>query len=209
MPVIADERTSRTNQKQRTHKDLLQAAAELLGQGRKPSLEEIAEAAKVSRATAYRYFPNVDALLLEAPLYLAAPQIAGLFGDTDAGDPIDRVKKVDRAFHDMILDNEAALRLMLAYALQRPINQASDADLPARQNRRAPLIEAALAPVHSQMAPRDFDRLVKALSLIVGPEAMIVCRDVLQLEDAEARQIKAWAIDALIGAALEESAQKK
>ena len=40
-------------------------------QGRKPDLEEIAEEALVSRATAYRYFPSVEALLLEASLDVA------------------------------------------------------------------------------------------------------------------------------------------
>ncbi|MFN3628321.1 MAG: TetR family transcriptional regulator, partial [Parvibaculum sp.] len=48
---------ARANQKRRTRKDLLQAAARLLKEGRNPSLEEIAEEALVSRATAYRYFP--------------------------------------------------------------------------------------------------------------------------------------------------------
>jgi AcrR family transcriptional regulator len=42
-------------------------------QGRKPSLEEIAEEALISRATAYRYFPRVEALLLEASLDVVTP----------------------------------------------------------------------------------------------------------------------------------------
>ena len=69
---------ARANQKRRTRKDLLQAAARLLKEGRNPSLEEIAEEALVSRATAYRYFPNVEALLIEAPLDLALPDGAQL-----------------------------------------------------------------------------------------------------------------------------------
>ena len=46
-------------------------------QGRNPSLEDVAGEALVSRATAYRYFPSVEALLLEASLDVEVP---------DAGD---------------------------------------------------------------------------------------------------------------------------
>ena len=48
-------------------------------QGRKPSLEEIAEEALVSRATAYRYFPSVEALIVEASLDVAVPDADELF----------------------------------------------------------------------------------------------------------------------------------
>src|SRR5690606_5274731 len=64
----------RANQLRRTRKDLLQAAARLTSQGRDPSLEEIAEEAMVSRATAYRHFPDVTALLVEAALDIETPQ---------------------------------------------------------------------------------------------------------------------------------------
>ena len=65
---MADRRRRAPNQRRRTRKDLLQAAARLMKQGRKPNLEDIAAEALVSRATAYRYFPSVEALLVEASL---------------------------------------------------------------------------------------------------------------------------------------------
>ena len=69
----------RPNQRSRTRKDLLRAASRLLKQGRNPSLEEIAEEALVSRATAYRYFPSVEALLVEASFDVAVPEADQLF----------------------------------------------------------------------------------------------------------------------------------
>ena len=66
--------TGRPNQRSRTRKDLLRAAARLMKQGQNPSLEEIAAEALVSRATAYRYFPSVEALLVEASFDLAVPE---------------------------------------------------------------------------------------------------------------------------------------
>lgn len=191
----------RPNQKQRTRKDLLQAAARLMKQGKSPSLEEVAAEAMVSRATAYRYFPSVEALLIEAPLDEAAPALDAVLRTAPADDVAARVERVTAAFDAMMEANEPALRMMLASAVQRPLRNGEDASLPARQNRRTPMIEAALEPARKQMGPAAFRTLSRALALIVGTEGMIVCKDVLQLDDAEARKLKRWAVRALIAAA--------
>jgi AcrR family transcriptional regulator len=195
------EHAGRPNQRRRTRKDLLQAAARLLKQGRKPSLEEIAEEATVSRATAYRYFPNVEALLTEAALDVAVPSPEDLFHSDTDGDPVTRLEKVDSVLHDMIAANEASLRMMLAGSLQQRLSGQSDSDVPPRQNRRTPLIEAALRPVRSQFKPVDLKLLTKALAVVIGTESMVVCKDVLQLDDTEARKVRRWAIRALVEAA--------
>jgi AcrR family transcriptional regulator len=194
------ERAGRPNQKTRTRKDLLQAAARLMRQGRKPSLEEIAEEALVSRATAYRYFPNVEALLLDATLDIAIPSAEELFAGERSDDPVARLQRVDTTLHDMILANETPLRMMLVQSLQRGIGHEHD-DVPRRQNRRTPLIEAALAPAEREFEPAALERLRKALALVIGTEAMVVFKDVLQLGDADARKVKSWAIKALVDAA--------
>lgn len=195
------ENTGRSNQRRRTRKDLLRAASRLMKQGRKPSLEEIAEEALVSRATAYRHFPSVDALLLEASLDVAIPEADDLFRDGSSDDPVARLERVDTALHDMILANEAPLRMMLVHSLQRDFRNQVDAELPTRQNRRMPLIEAALEPTRNQFKPATLKTLSKALALIIGTEAMVVLKDVLQLDDADARKVKRWAIRALVAAA--------
>jgi AcrR family transcriptional regulator len=195
------DRARRGNQRTRTRKDLLQAASRLMKQGSKPSLEEIAEEALVSRATAYRYFPSAEALLLEASLDVATPDADQLFEGDPSGDPVERLQRADTALHDMILANEAPLRLMLVHTLQRSLAGEGEASAPRRQNRRTPLIEAALAPARKQFKPATLDTLRKALALVIGTEAMVVCKDVLQLDDADARKVKRWAIRALVEAA--------
>jgi len=192
----------RVNQRRRARKDLLQAAARLMRQGRRPSLEEVAEEALVSRATAYRYFPSGDALLLEAALDIATPEPEQLFRDAPAGeDTLARLQRVDAALHEVVRANDAPLRVMLSQSLTRGLDGAGDSGVPLRQNRRSPLIEAALAPGRESFGPAALDTLAKAVALVVGPEAMVVFKDVLQVEDAEARRIKRWMIQALVAAA--------
>src|SRR4051812_37137151 len=58
----------RMNQKRRTRAALMTAAAEFVRRGETPSILQVADAALVSKSTAYRYFPSQDALLAEALL---------------------------------------------------------------------------------------------------------------------------------------------
>lgn len=198
----------RPNQRNRTRKDLLRAASRLMKQGAKPTLEAVAEEAMVSRATAYRYFSSADALLLEAALDVAVPEADELFRDAP-DDAVARVQRADDALHDMILANEPQIRMMLARSLDRALAVDSSDDqpvdpeptVPLRQNRRTALIEAALEPARREFRPAALRNLVPALALILGTEGWIVCRDVLQLDDAQSRKVKRWAIEALVAAA--------
>ena len=192
------EKAGRPNQKSRTRKDLLRAAARLMKEGRNPSLEEIAEEALVSRATAYRYFSGVEALLVEAALDVAMPDETFFAGD-GSRDVVERLLRADGAVAGMILENEAALRAMLVHSLQRGMD---DSALPVRQNRRTPLIELALAPARGDMSPADFTRLARALALVIGTESMLVFKDVLSIGDDEAAAVRAWMIRSLVAAAL-------
>lgn len=191
----------RANQRSRTRKDLLEAALRLSAEGRKPSLDEVAEEARVSRATAYRYFPNVDAMLAEASLHVAFPDHRNVFDPRQEGDAVERLYSVDDAVERMIGANEAPLRVMLASAT---LQATEDPSVPARQNRRMPLIDAALAPVADQFEPAALDRLKRAMALVIGTEAMLAFKDVMQLDADEARSVRRWMIRTLVEAAKRE-----
>src|ERR1700755_2447364 len=64
----------RDRQTQRTRRALIAAADELFAEGGVPTVAAVAERADVARATAYRYFPTQEALLLETTF----------LGDSDA-----------------------------------------------------------------------------------------------------------------------------
>ena len=216
---MAKQRTEagRVNQRRRTRKDLLAAAARLLKGGRTPDMDAVDEAAMVSRATAYRYFPSVEALLVEAPLDGTVPAPDDVFAGDRSTDPAVRVDKAEASLHEMCYRNEAQLRLMLAAALARKADNAGNGGggggdardgVPVRQNRRTPLIEAALAPARDRFTAGAYDKLRAALALVFGTESMIVFSDVLDLDEKAARKVKSWAARALVRAALDESAAR-
>ena len=203
------ESAGRINQRHRTRKDLLAAAARLLKNGRTPDMDEVAAAAMVSRATAYRYFPSVEALLVEAPIDGAVPDPRDVFAGDASLDPAERIDRAEAALHEMTYRNEAQLRVMLAASLERKTKGASAAStdgIPVRQNRRTPLIDAALAPARKRFGKPAYEKLRAALGLIFGTESMIVFSDVLGVDEKTARKVKSWAARALVQAAMEESA---
>ena len=191
-----------SNRELRTRKDLILAAGRMLKSGRRPTMEEVAAEALVSRATAYRYFSSVEVLLAEVPVDALVGDPTAIFASDSSEDAEWRVEKAEQFIHDAVYRNEMALRVMLANSISR---QDSKRKLPGRQNRRAPLIDAALKPVRHRFSAREYDRLCAALSLIIGPESMIVCRDVLRISETEARKVKSWAVRTLVRAALAES----
>ena len=198
----------RANQRQRTRRDLLSAAARLMKEGQCPTVAEVAEEAHVSRATAYRYFPSQDVLLTEAPIERAVPTPEDLFSDDPSTDPEERIDKAERILHKMVYANESQLRVMLAKSLERRVRRHKHDGTPVRQNRRGPLIAAALQPARNRFEDSTYELLQAALACFLGTESMVVFTDVLQVNQRKARAVKRWATRALVRAALEESRRK-
>ncbi len=197
------ETKGRVNQRKRTRNDILLAAGRLLGEGRSPTMDDVAAEAMVSRATAYRYFPSLEALLVEAPIHGNVPDPARIFADSSIENPEDRIDAAESALHDMVYDNELQLRAMLLNSLRLSLENGDG--MPIRQSRRMGFIDAALGPVRAKMDKKSYKRLCAALCLFFGPESMIVFEDVLPLGKDEARKVKSWGVRALVRAALEEA----
>src|SRR5882672_7054659 len=98
---IAYELDGRTDQKRRTRDALIAAARELVAKGESPTVEAAAQAAAISRTTAYRYFPSQRALLSAAHPETAATSM--LPDDAPDEDVATRLDMVVDAFTRMIV----------------------------------------------------------------------------------------------------------
>jgi len=187
----------------RTRRDILNAASRLAAEGKAATMETISEEAMVSRATVYRYFPSVELLLAEASVDIEAPRPEIFFEGDPSEDPVDRLVRIEAALHEVMYANEGLLRHHLAASLRGT----GEDSVPQRQNRRIPMIEAALAPVRSRFTKGEYDRLCSALALLFGTEAMIVFRDVHPLSPERAGEVKRWMIRALVEASLADASR--
>jgi AcrR family transcriptional regulator len=194
---IPYELTGRTQQKARTRRALAEAARSLLVQGTSPTVEQAADAAGISRTTAYRYFPNQRALLAATFPELEA---ASLLKDPPPEDPSERLDAFAEALTSHVIEHEPELRAQLRMSLEHE----HAGDLPLRSGRAIGWVEDALAPVRERLGEREFRRLVLAIRATLGIEALTWLTDIAGLSRAEATRLMRWSAQALLRAALAE-----
>jgi AcrR family transcriptional regulator len=197
--------SGRPAQRRRTRKAIVQATMELLAAGATPTVAEIAEAADVSRRTVYLHFPNLEQLLIDATLgALSQAQVDDVIENGELGDDVEaRVDAMVRALQGMSPDVERLGRALIRLTIEP---HADDERLaaPRRGYRRVEWIETALAPIRDRLTTDSYQRLVSALAMIVGWEALIVQRDILGLTAEEGTELSTWAAQAMVRAALAE-----
>ena len=190
------ERTGRVNQKARTRDALVAAARELLSTGATPTMESVAEAASISRTTAYRYFPNLRALLVAA--YPHVDQHS-LLGPDPPADPAARLELVAANHAQRILTYEpeqrAVLRLSLEDDPRRP-------DVPMHRGMRIEWIADALSPLRGRLTEQALGRLVHGIGATLGIEAFVWLVDIAGLSRDEAAETLQANASALLQAAL-------
>ena len=194
--------TGRTKQKARTRAALIQAAREVLSAGVTPTVEQAADAAGVSRTTAYRYFPNQRALIVATFPEIAT---ASLLPEAPPEDPQARLDAVVDALTRQLVEHEAELRAHLRLSLE-PAN-GERAELPFRSGRAIGWIEEALAPLRGRLSEHELRRLVLAIRSAVGIEALVWLTDVAALSRDAAVELMHWSAQALLRSALSEEAQ--
>ena len=187
----------RIHQKRRTRDALVTAARALVASGATPTIEAAAEAASISRATAYRYFPNQRALLVAAHPEAGA---ISLLPDDPPDDASSRLDLVIDAFTRSTVENEAQQRTMLRLSLE--VDPIERSELPLRQGRAIKWIEEALAPFHDQMSEAEIHRLTLAIRSATGIEALVWLIDVAGLSRDDATELMRWTARALLVSAL-------
>ena len=204
MPKTAPE-PGRPAQRRRTRAAIVAAAAELLRQGKTPSVADVAEAADVSRRTVYMYFPTLEQLLLDATLgSLASTAAIGAAIDEHAADEeIEaRVERLARLVQRGAAETEQQGRTLLRLTVQ---GAGDGTPRPPRGHRRVEWVEGIVAPLRTRVGKRRFERLVSALVMVLGWEALIIQRDMRGLDPREGEELSAWVARALVKATLDEA----
>ena len=170
---------------------LVAATRDLVARGgRPPTVGEAAEAASVSRTTAYRYFPTQKSLLLTAhPEIDATSMLPTGVGD----DPEVRVDAAVRGFMAIVVDTEAQQRTMLRLSLETDPRQ-----LPLRQGRAIGWFTEALEPLADQLGDAGVRRLAIAVRAVTGIESLVWLIDVAGLTRDQAVEQMVWSAVALV-----------
>jgi AcrR family transcriptional regulator len=182
----------------RTRRLMLETATRLMQEGITPSVSEVAEAAQVSRATAYRYFPSQAALVHAVVDAALGPILSWKNGSKDAAK---RVEDLFRTSLPRIEEFEATFKAALKLSLDQWARGRAGAlgtEPKFTRGHRIELLNAALAPLRAQFSKRQADRLAQALSLLFGIEALVVLKDIWGLGGAEAQAVIIWAAAILV-----------
>ncbi len=201
---MQDDKSGRVRQKARTRRDLLETGSRLVADGGRPTVEEVAEAAGISRRTAYRYFRTQEHLLADIALESLRPKITQLVeAAARPRDAEDRVLTLLSALHKGNQKYEPQLRAILAASLSDEAGTATTD--PERGGRRVDWIKQALAPIREELPSRTYETLVSALTIIAGYDAFRLLRQMRRSSNSEIEQVVRWMASALIAAARAQS----
>lgn len=190
---------------------MLETAIRLMQSGRMPSVSDVAEAADVSRATAYRYFPNQAAMIQAAVDEALGPILDWRPAEGPGARDVEADVEALISFAFPRLEayeatHRAALMLALDQWQRRRAGTLGSEARVVRGNRRG-LLKAAVAPLADTIGVDSAERVAKALSLVFGVEAIVILKDIWGLEEPAAREVVTWAARALVRAAKAEAGE--
>ncbi len=177
--------TGRANQKARTRRAIMDACRELTRSGAEVTMPDVARAAMVSEATAYRYFPDLATLLQEALAGLWPAPAEALAPVAGSADPAERVGFACAYLFRGVHAYQGSVRAMISHTIVAP-GQAQ-----ARPGIRFGLLDYALAPFADPagpafLPPAAMARLKQQLAVVVSAEALFVLTDLCGLSVDEA-----------------------
>lgn len=157
--------TGRTRQKSRTRDALIGVLRDLMAHGEDPSVSEVAEAAGISRTTAYRYFPDKESML-----NAAMPQTGerSLLGEHPPSDVVERMGRTLDEHFAFMRRWEPQLRASLRVSLLPGAEQPN-----LRGGRAVTWYEDALAPLAETHPHLDRHALAVRLRSVAGIESKV------------------------------------
>jgi AcrR family transcriptional regulator len=199
--MISGQDDGRTNQRLRTRRAIIDAAAALVRENRTPTVADAAERALVSRATAYRYFPSQQALLIEVQADASQPSLEDMLADV-GDDPVCRVEVMARTLTRTVLADEPLYRNQLRAIQDLWFARQGESDIPVREGRRLAWIDEALKPVAGALPRARAARLRHALTAVIGVDAILGLRDIAGLGPKAIEDTLAWTAATIVRGAM-------
>jgi len=184
----------RINQKLKTRARILNAAKTLMSKNRNTSLEEVAQQSNVSRATIYRYFPNLDLLFTEASLdiYYQSPDV--LFEKVKNMTLEQRIYYLQNYHNQLAQDHELIFRRYLSAVL----NESVVSKKKIRGARRVEAMKLILDSYKNEMSKKDLKNLKNIAPILMGIDSLIVAKDVCGLTNNETNDTLKWGIEMIL-----------
>jgi AcrR family transcriptional regulator len=189
----------------RTRKLMLKTAIDLMQAGESPTVSQAAEAAGVSRATAYRYFPSQTALTQALVDEALGPV---LNWDSDLPGAEERVDDLLHSSSRRIAEFESTFKAALKLSLEQWARDRAGTlgeEPTFKRGHRVELLHKAIEPLRGELTRTQFSRLAKALSLTYGMEVFLVLKDIWGLDEKEVQAVARWAARALVRMAVIEA----
>lgn len=212
MAVLRQEEseTGRVNQKRRTRAAIVTAARQLLDDGVTPTVAQAAEAALVSRTTAYRYFPTQESLLLECAVGADVEVLEALVASPlDGIEPAARAVQVLELLNRHVVANETRFRTLMRLYHDRWLAATAQGDEApvVREGRRRRWLDTSLAGLRPSLGDEAYERLLAALCVLAGAEAVTVLQDTCGLDAEAAVEVTTWAARTLLEATVDGAPQ--
>ncbi|MBL4645299.1 MAG: TetR/AcrR family transcriptional regulator [Rhizobiales bacterium] len=185
--------------KARTRRLMLDCAIQLMQNGITPSVSYVSEEAGVSRATAYRYFPNQAALVQQVIKHALGPIMVWR---SSAEDVEVRVTELLEFSMPRIEAFEATFRAVLQLSLvqmaQRTAGTLDESEYQFKRGHRIALLARALEPLCGTIPDEDYQQLLNGLSVIFGIEAIAVMKDINGIASPKTTELVVWAAQAMV-----------
>ncbi|MDR5589371.1 TetR/AcrR family transcriptional regulator [Christiangramia sp. SM2212] len=181
--------SGRKNQKLKTRDKILNSTQALLEKKKDITLEEVANHAKISRATIYRYYSNIDILAAEAILDLSTKSSEEIIEEVKDLNLKEAIMHIQKYYNDLAIDHEPGFRKYLSVTLN------ADQNNKMRGARRKKTILMLLQQREKNMHPDEIEKLANLATVLMGIEPFIVTKDVCHLNNEESKKVLSWGLE--------------
>ncbi len=181
--------SGRSNQKLETRNRILAGARYFLAKKNDFTLEDIAKHIKISRATIYRYYSNIDLLISEAGI--SVPQDSqSIIDSLEKLDLPNKILGIQDYYNQLTLTNEPAFRKYLSTNICSPQTDNK------RGARRIETLKLALD--QTSLNQKEKTKLAHLFTLFMGVEPMIITKDVCGLSNKKSKELLIWGLQLML-----------